>query len=104
MPADPGANHVQCERPAPSPETIAAVVVTHRPDPGVTDRLAAIVAQFAQVIVVDNHSEEDRLAALREFAAKRENILSSKMRKTSASPPRSTRVAGSPPSGGPPGL
>ena len=75
MPADPGANHVECEQPAPSRETVAAVVVTHRPDPGVTDRVAAISDQFAQVIVVDNHSEEDRLAALRKFAGERENVL-----------------------------
>jgi rhamnosyltransferase len=75
MSPDPDANHVECERPAPSRESVAAVVVTHRPDPGVTDRLAAIVAQFAQVIVVDNHSGDERIAALREFAADRDNVL-----------------------------
>jgi len=75
MPADACANHVQCERPAPSRETVVAVVVTHRPDPGVTNRMAAIVEQFAQVILVDNHSEDEHLAALREFAADRENVL-----------------------------
>jgi rhamnosyltransferase len=75
MAADPGANHIECEQPTPTRETAVAIVVTHRPDPGIADRVARIREQFAQVIVVDNHSDDERLAALREFAAAHENVL-----------------------------
>jgi rhamnosyltransferase len=68
-------NRVECERPGPRGDNVAAVVVTHRPNPGVTIGLARIAAQFAQLIIVDNHSDDEILAELRDFAAAGENVL-----------------------------
>jgi rhamnosyltransferase len=74
MTADLCANHVGCERAAPTGDNVAAVVVTYRPDPGVTSGLAEIASQFARVIIVDNHSDDEMLAILREFAAGGDNV------------------------------
>jgi rhamnosyltransferase len=41
---------------APEPASVAAVVVTFHPDPGLTTRLASLVPQVGAIVVVDNGS------------------------------------------------
>lgn len=46
-------------------ETVCAVVVTYHPDPGMADRLKALLEQAGGVVVVDNGSHAAELAPLR---------------------------------------
>ncbi|HVC02178.1 MAG TPA: glycosyltransferase family 2 protein [Steroidobacteraceae bacterium] len=51
------------------PGTVRAVLVTYHPDAGLPRRLAAIAAQVAGIVIVDNGSNETQLAMLRGLAA-----------------------------------
>lgn len=74
MRADLCASPIGFERPTPTHDNVTAVVVTYQPDLGVTARLAGIASQFASVIVVDNHSDDEIRAVLRELAAGGDNV------------------------------
>jgi rhamnosyltransferase len=52
----------------PSPSDICAVVVTYHPDGGLKERLERILPQLGGVVIVDNHSNPDALARLREIS------------------------------------
>jgi len=52
----------------PARQTVVALVVTHHPDAGFPARLSALATQFAQVVVVDNHSRDEELDPVRELS------------------------------------
>ena len=59
----------------PDWKNCVAVVVTHHPDEAIPQRLCELAAQFREVIIVDNHSGPDDLAALATLAAKNTNLV-----------------------------
>lgn len=58
-----------------SPEYVCALVVTYFPDAGLAERLAALAQQVAHIIVVDNGSAAQQLAALAGLADAQEVTL-----------------------------
>ena len=58
----------------PSRENVVAVVVTHHPDGELAARLSQLAPQFAQVIIIDNHSQKDELAGIQHYSAGQNNI------------------------------
>jgi len=57
--------------PRPSRPLVAAVIVTHHPDAGIVDRIAALPNQVDAIVVVDNGSTEDELRPLLDLAGDR---------------------------------
>jgi len=55
-------------------EKTIAVVVTHQPDAGLSARFGQLAQQFNRVIVVDNHSQDAALAAVRDLDNSRGNV------------------------------
>lgn len=56
---DPPPGHRQ--DPRPSADTVAAVIVTYHPDPGMADRVRPLVGQVAAIVIVDNGSSDVEL-------------------------------------------
>ena len=53
----------------PSPETVAAIVVTYHPDENFSWRLDALLAQVTRVVIVDNGPDESCLSPLQPYLA-----------------------------------
>jgi rhamnosyltransferase len=59
----------------PSGQNVVAVIVTHQPDAGFPARFSELARQVDRVIVIDNHSHESGLAAVREFVDSERNVV-----------------------------
>lgn len=59
---------VSCDRPAEDAVAVAAVIVTHFPEPDIAERLARVLSQVDHLILVDNGSDAAQVAELKRFA------------------------------------